>query len=164
MDSWHQDWIKALESFAAEVGQFVEEVGREMTEAANALLQFSEEVAEEMADEVETALGQIDETLTPKLDQLDQQMSEWMDPVLQAVFGFEAAIDRAVEPVTHTIEPWLNQHPVCVGCRHYHGQVYNGNLLVCAMHPYGVGEDCDSCPDKELVSWSFPTLPPDSEF
>lgn len=26
----------------------------------------------------------------------------------------------------------------CQGCGHYHGQVYGGNLFVCAMHPYGV--------------------------
>lgn len=29
----------------------------------------------------------------------------------------------------------------CQGCSHYHGQVYGGNLFVCAMHPYGVEED-----------------------
>jgi hypothetical protein len=29
----------------------------------------------------------------------------------------------------------------CQGCCHYHGQVYGGNLLVCAMHPYGVEEE-----------------------
>jgi hypothetical protein len=33
----------------------------------------------------------------------------------------------------------------CRGCRHYHGQKYGGNLLVCGMHPYGVAED--HCPD-----------------
>jgi hypothetical protein len=33
----------------------------------------------------------------------------------------------------------------CQGCSNYHGEVYNGNLLVCAIHPYG-WED-ESCPD-----------------
>lgn len=33
--------------------------------------------------------------------------------------------------------------PACKGCCHYHGQTYGGNLLVCAMHPYGAdGEQC----------------------
>jgi hypothetical protein len=36
-------------------------------------------------------------------------------------------------------------------CRHYHGQVYGGNLLVCAMHPYGPGEDVDTCPDLDSI-------------
>ncbi|MCU0525817.1 MAG: hypothetical protein MUF72_13425 [Elainella sp. Prado103] len=35
----------------------------------------------------------------------------------------------------------------CQGCCHYHGQVYGGNRLICAMHPYGVEED--RCPDWE---------------
>ena len=38
-------------------------------------------------------------------------------------------------------------HPACMGCRHYHGFVHEGNLLVCAMHPYGVEEE--HCPDWE---------------
>lgn len=33
----------------------------------------------------------------------------------------------------------------CQGCRHYHGQIYGGNRLVCAMHPHGVADD--RCPD-----------------
>jgi hypothetical protein len=33
----------------------------------------------------------------------------------------------------------------CVGCCHYHGQIYGGNHLVCAMHPYGV--ESDTCSD-----------------
>lgn len=34
---------------------------------------------------------------------------------------------------------------ICNGCSNYHGQVYNGNLLVCAIHPYGF--DNETCPD-----------------
>jgi hypothetical protein len=33
----------------------------------------------------------------------------------------------------------------CVGCFNYHGQVYNDNLLVCAIHPDGYSKE--SCPD-----------------
>ncbi|MEM7579102.1 MAG: hypothetical protein AAF316_04485 [Cyanobacteria bacterium P01_A01_bin.80] len=33
----------------------------------------------------------------------------------------------------------------CNGCSNYHGQVYNNNLLVCAIHPHGF--DNVSCPD-----------------
>ncbi|MBI4784224.1 MAG: hypothetical protein HY785_23335 [Oscillatoriophycideae cyanobacterium NC_groundwater_1537_Pr4_S-0.65um_50_18] len=36
---------------------------------------------------------------------------------------------------------------VCQGCRFYHGQTYNGNHLICGMHPYGV--DDDYCADWE---------------
>ncbi|NJO65951.1 MAG: hypothetical protein HC836_50135 [Richelia sp. RM2_1_2] len=33
----------------------------------------------------------------------------------------------------------------CNGCSNYHGQLYNGNLLVCAIHPHGLNGE--SCPD-----------------
>jgi hypothetical protein len=47
--------------------------------------------------------------------------------------------------------PLLPQQPaVCQGCRHYHGRVYGGNLLVCAMHPYGAeGEHCSDWEDQQ---------------
>lgn len=151
MEGWQQDWFKMIESIAQEVSQWAEEIGRDWAGAAETLIDFSEELAEE----VENSLEQIDELLVPKLAQWDEQIMEWLDPMLQAVLGLEASIDRAVEPVTHTVEPWLNQHPVCIGCRYYHGQEYSGQLLVCAMHPYGVADGSDSCSDKEPVSWSF---------
>lgn len=147
MDGWQQDWWKMLDSVVEGVEQFFQDMSRDMNEAAEALLDFSEE----LADQIEAAVS-------PGLDQFDQQIGEWMEPVLQAILGFESSIDRAVEPVTHTVEPWLNQHPVCIGCRHYHGQSYGGNLLVCAMHPYGIVDGADSCPDKEAFTWGIPSI------
>ncbi|GAB4235944.1 MAG: hypothetical protein Kow00121_63370 [Elainellaceae cyanobacterium] len=48
----------------------------------------------------------------------------------------------------NTPRPLPSQQPkVCEGCCHYHGRMYGGNLLVCAMHPYGVEDD--RCPDWE---------------
>jgi hypothetical protein len=152
MEDWQQNWSKAFETIANDIGQLFEDVGRDMAEAADTLFSFSEEVA----TDVETTLNEIDQVLAPKLDQLDQQLGQWVDPILQAVWGIESAIDRAVEPVAHTVEPWLNQHPVCIGCRNYHGQHYGDSFLVCAIHPYGVMEGAEGCPDKESVTWVFP--------
>ncbi len=36
---------------------------------------------------------------------------------------------------------------VCRGCVNYHGRVYGGNFLVCAIHP--LGYDGKDCPDYE---------------
>jgi hypothetical protein len=156
MDNWHQDWFKTFETIAQEVGQFfeevVEEVGREVADATDALFSVSEEIAEE----VDQTLVQIDELVAPKLEQLDEQLTQWLEPMIQAILGVQTTLDRAAEPVTHTVEPWLNQHPVCVGCRNYYGQEHGGAMLVCAMHPYGVMEGADTCPDKEPIRWSFP--------
>jgi hypothetical protein len=35
----------------------------------------------------------------------------------------------------------------CRGCVNYHGKIYSGHQLICAMHPYGVSED--RCTDWE---------------
>lgn len=145
MDNWQQDWTKSLEILVDQVGQFFQEVGKEMSEAADALIELTEEIADTL-----------EETIAPGFEELDQQISEWVDPILHALLGLEETIDQAVEPVTHTVEPWLNQHPVCVGCRHYHGQSYNGVMFVCAMHPYGMEQDVETCPDKELFPWALP--------
>ena len=47
------------------------------------------------------------------------------------------------------IEATSDKNPACVGCSNYHGQAYNGRLLVCAIHPYGY--DDVSCPDWENI-------------
>lgn len=35
----------------------------------------------------------------------------------------------------------------CVGCKHFHGNVYNGAQVVCGLHPYG--HEREQCPDWE---------------
>lgn len=50
-----------------------------------------------------------------------------------------------VSPTHQSVAPKIPQG--CDGCKHLHGEAYGGNLLVCAMHPYGT--DGDSCPDKD---------------
>lgn len=147
MDEWQQDWMKALETISTGIEQFFDNVGKEMSEAVEAFVEF----ADELADGLE-------ETIAPGLEQVDEHIAEWMEPILWMVGGLESTIDQAVEPVTHTVEPLLNQYPICMGCRHYHGHSYNGVMLVCAMHPYGIVDGSESCPDKEAVSWRFPTI------
>lgn len=154
MDGWQQDLIKTLEAVTEGFDQFFQEVGKEVNKAADALLELTEDVA----DEIERVFEPFDETVSPTLSQLDEQIADWFEPVWQAILGFEATLDQAAEPITHTVEPLMNQHSVCVGCRHYHGQMYSGNMLVCAMHPYGIVDGSDQCPDKELISWSLPSI------
>ena len=44
---------------------------------------------------------------------------------------------------TYTIETLR----LCRNCKHYHGQIYGGVELVCAVHPYRYSGD--SCPDYQ---------------
>lgn len=52
---------------------------------------------------------------------------------------------RQMNTQQHSLLP--QQPSVCQGCRHYHGRVYGGNFLVCAMHPYGA--ESEHCNDWE---------------
>jgi hypothetical protein len=87
---------------------------------------------------------QVQGSLAPDLE---QRINEFIDPILEACLGFEGAVEETVQPVMRTVEPILNDHPTCVGCRNYHGQSYNGQMLVCGMHPFGW--DGEKCPDWE---------------
>jgi hypothetical protein len=139
MEGWSHDWVKMLETVAVGVEQFFLEATKEMTEALDAFADFSEDVA-----------AQLEGAIAPELDNLDAEIDPWIESILQTFMGLETAINEAAEPVSHTLEPLLNEHPACVGCRHYHGQMYGGNVLVCAMHPYGW--ETETCPDWES-SW-----------
>ena len=37
--------------------------------------------------------------------------------------------------------------PDCQICKHYHGRIYAGVELICAVHPHGYSGD--SCPDRQ---------------
>ena len=131
-----------FETVAEEIEQFVSDVVEDMGKAADALLDFTEEVA-----------GQVERSLTPTFDEVDDSLDDWIDPFLALISSIEAVMGEAAAPVTHTVEPIFNQHPACVGCRHYHGQSYGGTVLVCGMHPYGWEEE--KCPDWEST-WPEP--------
>lgn len=128
-----------LDTIADQVEGFFLDVALDVTEAMNGFVEFSEEVSTQLN--------------TTVLDEVEQYLTEWVSPVLEAYFGLGGAIEEITQPVTQTFEPMLKQHPACVGCRNFHGQYYGDSLLVCAMHPYGVGEGVETCPDKEAVNW-----------
>lgn len=127
-----------FETMARDVEQFMEEVSQGMQEAADALVELSESMVEQM-----------EEAFAPQMDRLEQEMEGWLDPFLELVSTLETSLMDTAAPVTHTVEPMMNQHPACVGCRHYHGQAYNGVMFVCGMHPYGW--EAETCPDWESI-------------
>ncbi|MFN5515060.1 MAG: hypothetical protein ACK5CA_10010 [Cyanobacteriota bacterium] len=81
---------------------------------------------------------------------------EWIDPWLQEdgernLWEPPPTQDGAPPDLHFGLVPYrpatARHQPLCQGCQHYHGFVYEGNLLVCAMHPSGV--EGSSCPDWE---------------
>lgn len=133
MESWAKEFLAMMETIVGEIEQFVTEVTKDVEEAVDAWIDASEELLEQM----EAAIA----------PDLEQRINEFFDPLLEAYLGFEVTMGETVQPVVNTVEPLMNDHPVCVGCRHYHGQSYNNVMLVCGMHPSGW--DGEKCPDWE---------------
>lgn len=61
----------------------------------------------------------------------------------------EAYLDflRALEQQRRASPAPLQRPAACHGCAHYHGRIYGGTLLICAMHPYGVE-------DEQCLDWA----------
>ncbi len=131
MESWSKEFSEIVEVMANEIELFFTAVAKDVGEMVDAFVDVSAEIAEQ----VQTVFA----------TELEQRLGELVDPILEAYLGIELAVEETAQPVIHTVEPFLNDRPACVGCRHYHGQVYGGTMLVCGMHPYGW--ETDKCPD-----------------
>ena len=129
MEKWQKDFFDILETVADEVEQFFLGV----TETVDALFELSEGITEQLQVTIAT--------------EIEQYLNELTEPFLEASSELEDIFGEVDQPYMYVVEPTLQEHPACIGCRHYHGQAYNGNLLVCGMHPYG-WED-ENCPDWE---------------
>lgn len=150
MDDWQKLFSEMFETLSDQLENFFLDVSQDVTEAVDLFVEFSEEVSVQLQ--------------TSFLDEMEQYVTELVSPVLEAYFGLGGVVEEAAQPMIQTVEPLLKQHPTCVGCRHFHGQAYGGNLLVCGMHPYGVGEGVDTCPDKELTVWKSPGFTAEGQF
>jgi hypothetical protein len=126
MEKWQKDFSELVETVADEVEQFF--VG--VTEMVDSLFEISEELAEQLQ--------------TTILTELDQYLNDLAEPLFDAYWELED-VTELDQPFSYIVEPTPQKNPACIGCRHYHGQVHGGNLLICAMHPYG-WED-ENCPD-----------------
>ncbi len=124
MEKWQKDFLDMIQTVADEVEHFLLEV----TEIVDTFFEVTEEITE-----------QVQNTFVNEIDQYLQELAE---PFLEAYWE-----DEVEQSFPYSVEPTTEQNPACLGCRHYHGQVYGGNLLVCGMHPYG-WED-ENCPDWE---------------
>lgn len=133
MEDWQKNLVEMLETVADEVENFLLDIN----EAIESFTVFSEEVAEQLqatiSYDIEQLLNAIVEPLIDPHPELDD-----------TIFDREWSIGESEESLEDSL---FKQHPACVGCRHFHGHSYGGNLLVCGMHPYG--SEGDSCPDWE---------------
>ena len=130
MEDWSENFVAILEQMSADVEQFFQDMG-EIVEVV------SEEVHNSIAIEIEHFWQDFWEPLVDIYTEFDLEVNpDWDDFTVEEESYFVYKVDSNRE-----------NHPACQGCRHYHGQVYNNNLLVCGMHPYGW--DDEHCPDWE---------------
>jgi hypothetical protein len=123
MEEWQNEISAAVKDLTALFDGF----GRELTE---------------LVEEVTTGATEI---LNLQWDELKEVLTElWQEFELEfeepTPFNWDLPIPTKPMP-----DPAI--HPACVGCINYNGSAYNGNLLVCGMHPYGCKSD--ACADWE---------------
>jgi hypothetical protein len=129
MEKWQKDFFEILETVADEVEHFFLGV----TEIVDSFFEITEEITEQVQNTIVT--------------EFDQYLNELAEPIFEVYWELEEVMGEVDQPFPYTVEPTQQEHPACIGCSQYHGQVYGGNLLVCGMHPYG-WED-ENCPDWE---------------
>lgn len=140
MNDWQQEWWKQIEKAAADVEGFFAEVGK-----------VTESLVDEVGEKVGLSLEQFQSGISIEVDSFVQ---DFVEILIATGDEIDAALSEEWEIFTdddftsvnyHT--PSAQSHPACINCANYHGQAYNGNLLVCAMHPNGY--EGNSCPDWE---------------
>ncbi|WP_162424396.1 hypothetical protein [Myxacorys almedinensis] len=150
MNEWQKEFSETLETMVGQVEDFLTEFAHNLSEVVQTYVEVSEQVS--------TQLNGI------FVDEVEQYITGLVSPVLEAYFGIESLVEEAAQPVFQTVDPLLKQHLGCVGCRHFHGQIYGDTLLVCGMHPYGIDEGVETCPDKEATVWKSPGFAADGRF
>lgn len=146
------EWLKQLQK---EVSEAAEISGQLLTRIAQHGEQAIEQWVDDSVERIQAAEQIIEDNLAPTLIDLNNRVEGALDASEEFV-GTQVMpwIEQATAPIANTVNPLLQDHPVCVGCRHYHGSSYGNEMLVCGMHPYG--PDDESCPDWESV---WPKMP-----
>ncbi|BAY13567.1 hypothetical protein [Calothrix sp. NIES-2098] len=129
MDKWQKDLIDIIETVAVEVEHFF--LG--MSDMVEAFLELTEEITEQVQTTIAT--------------EVDQYLHDLAEPMMEVYWELEDVVADVDPGFPYPVEATPEKNSACVGCAHYHGQVYGGNLLVCAMHPHGW--DDSNCPDWE---------------
>jgi len=172
-DDWSKQWFEAFtqamqqwgNTIAQDAEQGLEELTTHLAQASDAFLQATDDWAdqvqqalepelEEFIDDLNRTLDPLEAALEAQVDQVADQLDQAVGPVLVTLLGqVDSWIEEISAPLNRTLDPILQDHPTCVGCRNYHGQAYGGEMLVCALYPYG--PDQNPCPDHDSM-WPTP--------
>ncbi|MGD1871440.1 MAG: hypothetical protein ACFB02_00145 [Mastigocoleus sp.] len=135
MEQWQQEFWETVETVAEEVENFF----WNFIEVTDNFIEFTEELIENFysidSETDSQYINDFSETFAQTYMSTEFDFDEFTADDLESVFPYK-------------VEPTPEKNPACIACAHYHGQVYDENLLVCGMHPYGWSSD-RNCPDWE---------------
>ena len=139
MEDWQKDFLATIELVTLEC----ESLFKNVSQLVETIVEEGKDALDDIANDLESIIFTEIELFFDSLPPEDFTR-EYFEGGIE---DLEEDIDLYLNP---KVEPTTEKHPACIGCAHYHGGVYGGNLLVCAMHPYG-WED-DNCPDRTKFS------------
>lgn len=170
MDDWSKQifdaFDDAVQEFAQQLSRDTERWLEDLTEQlastseswANATDEWAEQVqdaiepeVDRMVDELNRVVGPLTIVIDRRVDDVAEQLTLFLEPLLLPnVSMLDRWLEDVSAPINCTVEPLLQNYPACVGCRNFYGQAHGGNMLVCAMHPFGPDET-QHCADWESV-------------
>ncbi|MFM6190363.1 MAG: hypothetical protein ACKPEN_17275 [Planktothrix sp.] len=134
MEEWSKSIVEAIETVVSDMDKFFTDVTEEFNEMLGELTKISEEITDEVQNKI--------------LPELDECINEFFEPIIDIYLDLDIESEgEHFDPFVTYVQPTETEQPACRGCKHYHGQVYGGNLLVCGMHP--MGAEAETCPDWE---------------
>lgn len=140
------NWFDAFETATQEAEQLMRETAETFVET---VLETTAEAADAVVQAAIATAEYVEVAIATELDRFVETIDEWFQPPVHLAVRLDIGWDAAdlVDPWLDVIEPSATQYAACMGCKHYHGRIYRGTVLVCGMHPYGW--DGKDCPDWE---------------
>ncbi|MDB9525291.1 hypothetical protein PN498_04775 [Oscillatoria sp. CS-180] len=157
-----EDWVRELNAFLSNTARVTEEWAEHTLHTTVEVADtFAEELEKQIrptlerwADEVDQSLEPLETALGDEIERFTDEFIEIVNPVVVPLVGaLETWVEAMAAPINSHVDPVVNEHTTCIGCKHYYGQAHGGQMLVCAMYPYG--PDAETCPDWESV-WGQP--------
>ncbi|MBE9221970.1 hypothetical protein IQ215_04590 [Cyanobacterium stanieri LEGE 03274] len=152
MDNWEEQLINWLNQTENNFNNFCDEITQELEKTATNTELFIDNITKEIEQNIPP---QIEEFLLQIDDFFEQSMIFLSEEILSHILeDFPPSPPSEDDLENHgsiiwfdeeKVNPDHNFHPACMGCKNYHGRRYNGNLLVCGIHPYGWRDE--NCPD-----------------
>lgn len=151
-ETWTRELTEFLAATARRTEDWAEQTLQEAVDTADSLAaELEKQLAptlEQWADDLNQSIEPWETAVDEEVERFSEEFTEFLNPLVEPLaIALETWIEAISAPIASHVDPMINDHPTCIGCKHYYGQAHGGNMLVCAMYPYGPEEE--SCADWE---------------